>query len=148
MDNTERQAAKYLKRYEKEDRRARRLHNEYIKELELIDAVRSTADIDGLPKGKSINKETEERAIRLADKAAEIKIASLDAIHERLEIGEIIFQVKDDDQQDVLMERYVNYTQTWEQICVKLNMSWGTVHNKHKAGLRAVYEILQTQNLV
>ena len=59
MDNTERQAARYLKRYEKEDRRARRLHNEYIKEMELIDAVRSTADIDGLPKGKSINKETE-----------------------------------------------------------------------------------------
>lgn len=148
MDKTERQAIRYLKRYERADRRVKALAGEYEREMELIDAVRSTADIDGLPHGNGIKKETEERAIRLADKAAELKIAELDAIHERQEVGELLFRLKDEEQLDVLTERYLGYYQTWEEICVKLHMSWGTVHNRHKAGLRAVAEILEAQNLV
>lgn len=148
MEKTERQAIRYLRRYEKADRRAKALAKEYDREMELIDAVRSTADIDGLPHGNGIKKETEERAIRLADKAAELKIAELDAIHERQEVGEIIFKIKNQDRQDVLVERYVGYFQTWEEICVKLHVSWGTVHNRHREGLRDVAEILEAQNLV
>ena len=60
MDTIERQAAKYLRRYEKADRRAKALAREYDREMELIDAVKSTADIDGLPHSKSIKKETED----------------------------------------------------------------------------------------
>lgn len=141
-------AQKYLQRYEDADRRAKSLEKEYKRENELIDAVRSTADIDGLPKSKGIKKETEERAIRLADKAAEIKIAELDALHERQEVAEVIFAVKDNDAREVLIEKYINYNQTWEKICVKISFSWGKVHNSHRKGLTAVAEILQAQNLV
>ena len=138
----------YLERYERADREAKRLLEEYEKENDLVDAVRSTADIDGLPKGTGISKETEEKALRLAAKAVEFKIAHLDALHERQEVARTIFKVKDPDEQDVLIERYINYGQTWEEICVKLHFSWGTVHEKHRRGKLAVEAILEAQNLV
>lgn len=142
------EAQRYLERYESADRRAKSLEREYKREEELIDAVRSSADVDGLPKSKGIKKKTEERAIRLADKAAEMKIAELDALHERQEVAEVIFAVKDDDAREVLIEKYINYDQTWEKICVKCRFSWGKVHNAHRKGLAAVAEILKAQNLV
>lgn len=148
MATTRRKTIAFLQRYENADRKAKSLALEYKKESDLIDAVRSTADIDGLPKGNGIKKETEEKAIRLADKAAELKIAELDAIHERQEVAEIIFQVKNSDQREVLFQRYLEYHQKWEEICVKLHMSWGTVHNKHRDGLNEVETILEAQNLV
>lgn len=138
----------YLRRYERADRKAKRLFEEYKRENELVDAVRSTADIDGLPKGNGISKETEEKALRLADKAAQFKIAQVDALHERQEVAKTIFKVKDPDEQDVLVERYINYGQTWEEICVKLHFSWGTVHDKHRRAKASVEEILEAQNLV
>ena len=142
------EAQRYLQRYESADRRAKSLEREYKREEELIDTVRSTADIDGLPKSKGIKRATEERAIRLADKAAEMKIATLDALHERQEVAEIIFAVQEADAREVLAERYINYSQTWEEICVKISFSWGKVHAEHRKGLDAVSKLLQTQNLV
>lgn len=138
----------YLRRYERADRKAQRLLEEYKRENELVDAVRSTADIDGLPKGTGISKETEEKALRLADKAALFKMAQLDALHERQEVANTIFKVKDPDEQDVLVERYINYGQTWEEICVKLHMSWGTVHNKHRQAKTTVAVILNTKSCI
>lgn len=140
-------AQRYLQRYEHADRRAKSLEREYKREEELIDAVRSTADVDGLPKSKGIKKETEERAIRLADKAAEMKIATLDALHERQEVAETIFAVKDDDAREVLAERYINYNQTWEEICVKISFSWNRAHRAHRRGLTAIHEIMGTQDM-
>lgn len=141
-------AKEYLLKYEKADRRAKALRREYQREEELIDAIRSTADIDGLPKGNGIKKRTEERAIRLADKAAELKVAELDALHERQEVAETIFKIKNADQMEILIERYINYDKTWERICVDVNASWGTVHTRHREGLKAVEEIITPQNLV
>lgn len=147
-------AKEFLLKYEIADRRANALREEYEIENELIDAIKTTANIDGLPRGNGISKVTEDKAIRLADKAARLHIAELDALRERQEVAEIIFQIRDRDektaadQTDVLTERYIHYNQTWEEICVKLHMSWGTVHARHKEGLATVTEILQTQNLV
>ena len=137
----------YLKRYERADRKAQRLLEEYKRENELVDAVRSTADIDGLPKGTGISKETEEKALRLADKAALFKMAQLDALHERQEVANTIFKVKDSDEQDVLIERYIYYGQTWEEICVRLHMSWGKVHDKHRRAKASVEEIIEHKNM-
>ena len=54
-------AREFLNQYRGADRIARRLRIEYEKELELIDTVRSTADIDGLPRGNGINKRVDVR---------------------------------------------------------------------------------------
>lgn len=138
----------YLKSYERANRKAKRLFEAYKLENDLVDAVRSTADMDGLPKGTGISKETEEKALRLADKAAEFKNAQEDAAHECEQVLNTISKVKDPDELEVLFERYINYDQTWEEICVKLHMSWGTVHNIHRRAKASVAEILETQNLV
>lgn len=134
-------AREFLNQYREADRRARRLGAEYFKELELIDAVRSTADIDGLPHGNGINKTVEDRAVRLADKAAEWKIAQLDAILIRQEVFEAIDKVKGD-ASDVLFERYVN-NKTWRGVEVAVNWSRFKVYQLHTDGLSQIEKIIQ-----
>lgn len=133
-------AREYLEQYKEADRRARRLEAEYLKEREMIDAVRSTADIDGLPRGNGIRKPVEDRAVRLSDKAAEWKIAELDALHVRQEIFDTILKVGGDEA-DVLIERYVNLKR-WREICVVVHWSWSKVDQLHKAGLEKIAALI------
>ena len=76
-------AKEYLKQYECATRQAERCREEYETELLKVDAVRSVSDNDGMPHGSNISKPTEEKAIRLADKALKWKQAELDAIEIR-----------------------------------------------------------------
>ena len=124
----------YLNQYRIADRAASRLRAEYEKELELIDTVRSTADIDGLPRGNGINKRVEDRAIRLADKAAEWKIAELEALHLRQEIFEAVMSVGGDEA-NVLVARYID-RKTWKDVCKDVNWSWPKVREFHRDGLK------------
>ena len=57
-------AKDYLEQYREADRIARRLADEYEKELIQIDAVKSVSDIDGMPHGNGIIKTVEDKAIR------------------------------------------------------------------------------------
>lgn len=133
-------AKEYLRQYEYADRRVQRLEAEYAKEMELIDAVRSTADLDGMPKGNGISKPVEEKAIRLADKAMEIAEARLDAVQVRQDVFSLINGI-DGDEGTVLFERYVNLHK-WEEICVMLKYSWNGVHKIHRRALTKVEEVL------
>ncbi len=131
-------AREYLNQYREADRNARRLRREYERELELIDAVKSTADIDGLPRARQLSKVVEDRAVRLADKAAEWKIAELDALHLRQETFETIVSVGGVEA-DVLVERYINL-KTWKEVCVSVNWSWPKVRDFHREGLNRLSE--------
>lgn len=133
-------AREYLEQYKEADNLAKRLEAEYMKEREMIDAVRSTADLDGLPHGNGIKKPVEDRAVRLADKFAEWKIAELDALHIRQEIFETINKVGGDEA-DVLYERYINL-QKWRDICVTVHWSWSKVDMLHRAGLEKVSRLI------
>lgn len=133
-------AKQYLEQYAEADRLAKRLESEYMKEREMIDAVRSTADLDGLPHGNGIKKPVEDRAIRLSDKFAEWKFAELDALHIRQEIFETINKVGGDEA-DVLYERYINL-QKWRDICVTVHWSWSKVDSLHKSGLEAISKLI------
>lgn len=133
-------AKEYLKQYEQATRRAERLRREYERECELIDSVRSTLGGDGMPHGSGISKRVEDQAIRLADKAAQWKIAELDAIHLRQEVFETIDSVPDIDG-DILFERYINLLK-WETICVTVHLSWYSVHEHHKRALRIVQDLI------
>ena len=73
-------AKEYLKQYEYAQRRADIFREEYEAEILKVDAVRSLSDNDGMPHGSGISKPTEERAIRLADKAKKWRDAELDAL--------------------------------------------------------------------
>lgn len=133
-------AKEYLEQYEQATRRAERLRREYERECELIDSVRSTLGGDGMPHGSGISKRVEDQAIRLADKAAQWKIAELDAIHLRQEVFETIDSVPDIDG-DILFERYINLLK-WGTICVTVHLSWYSVHEHHKRALRIVQDLI------
>ena len=129
-------AKEFLRQYEYADRRAKRLKAEYEEELLLIDAIRSASDNDGMPHGSGTSKPTEEKALRLADKAASWKEAELGAIHARQEVFELINSI-DGIEGEVLYERYVKLHK-WEEICILLRYSWQGIHKVHKRALGIV----------
>ena len=135
-------AEEYLRQYEQAVRQAKRMQNEYERELDLIDSVRSTLGGDGMPHGSGISKRVEDQAIRLADKAAQWKIAQLDALHLAQEVFETISKVPDIDG-DILYERYINLHK-WKDICVLLHISWYSVHDHHRRALRMVDELIKS----
>lgn len=131
-------AKEFLKQYEEAQRRALRYKTEYEKEMELIDAVGSTLGGDGQPHGSGTARATEDKAIRLADKAAAWKIAELDAIEIRQEVFDLIRDIPGVEG-EVLYERYV-CLRRWEAICVIVSYSWRGVHKVHARALRIVEE--------
>lgn len=134
-------ARDYLLQYETADRIARRYESEYKRELEMIDAVKSTADIDGLPHGNGIKKPVEDKAVRLSAKAMEWKSAQLDALHIRQEIFQTIMAVGGQPS-EVLIERYINL-KSWREVCVAVHWSWYKVRGLHEDGLKKVSELIK-----
>lgn len=135
-------AKEYLKQYEHAVNRARRLKREYETELEQIDAIGSTLSGDGTPHGSGVTKKTEDKAIRLADKAMAWKVAELDAIEVRQEVFAKIYDIPGIEG-DVLIQRYIELKK-WEEICVHLHYSWNGIHDAHRRALRIVTERLGT----
>jgi hypothetical protein len=133
-------AKDFLKQYEELDRKARRCKTEYDLEVERIDAIGSTLSGDGQPHGNGISRKTEDKAIRLAEKAARWKSAELDAIAKRQEVFEVINRISGVEA-DILYERYINLHK-WEEICVLIHMSWTQTHEHHKRSLRIVQDMI------
>ena len=133
-------AKEYLRQYERAVNRARRYREEYERESELIDAVRSLSDNDGMPHGYNIGRPTEEKAIRLADRKLRLIDAELEAIRIKQEVFDFISGI-DDAEGKVLFERYINLRK-WEEICVIMNYSWNGIHKVHRRALALVDEKL------
>ena len=129
-------AKEYLKQYQYAVDRVRRYEEEYENELLLIDAIRSALDNDGMPHGSGISKPTEDKAIRLADRALRLTEARLEAIQIRQEVFDLIDSI-DGIEGDVLYQRYVNLHK-WEEICVLLHYSWQGIHLIHRRALAVV----------
>ena len=129
-------AKEYLKQYQYAVDRVRRYEEEYENELLLIDAIRSASDNDGMPHGSGISKPTEDKAIRLADRALRLTEARLEAIQIRQEVFDLIDSI-DGIEGDVLYQRYVNLHK-WEEICVLLHYSWQGIHLIHRRALAIV----------
>ena len=130
-------AEEYLKQYRELNRKAQRYKAEYQTELEKIDAIGSTlAGEPGMPRGTGISRKTEDKAIRLADKAARWINAELEAIEKRQEIFELIHDI-DGIEGDILYERYINLL-TWEQIAERLYYSDSGLYYAHQRALAIV----------
>ena len=134
-------AKEYLKQYEYAVRHIRMLEEELDQETELIDAIRSTSDNDGMPHGNGISKPTEDKAIRLADKKLRLIDARLEAIAKRQEIFDFISGI-DGIEGEVLFHRYVNLRK-WEEICILVHYSWQGVHLVHRRALAIVEDRLK-----
>lgn len=129
-------AKEYLRQYEYATMRIRRLEEELDQETDLIDAIRSASDNDGMPHGSGTSDPTAEKAIRLADKTLRLIDARLDAVRIRQEVYDFI-QGIDGIEGEVLYERYINLRK-WEEICVLVHYSWQGVHKVHKRALAIV----------
>ena len=136
-------AKEYLRQYEELNRKAEQHRQEYLLEMERIDAIGSTLAGDGQPHGSGVSKKTEDKAIRLAEKAMRWKMAELDAIEKRQEIYELISQVKGVEG-DVLYQRYINLRK-WEEVCILVHYSWKGVHIVHRRALMLVQQILDAE---
>ena len=136
-------AKEYLRQYEELNRKAEQHRQEYLLEMERIDAIGSTLAGDGQPHGSGVSKKTEDKAIRLAEKAMRWKMAELDAIEKRQEIYELISRVKGVEG-DVLYQRYI-MLHKWEEICVLVHYSWKGVHLVHRRALMLVQQILDAE---
>ena len=95
-----------------------------------------------MPHGSNISKPTEERAIRLADKALKWKQAELDALETKQEVFELICDIPDVEG-DVLYERYIKLRK-WEEICVRMNYSWKGIHLVHRRALNIVDGLIKS----
>ena len=129
-------AKEYLKQYQYAVDRVRRYEEEYENESLRIDAIRSASDNDGMPHGSGISKPTEDKAVRLADRALRLTEARLEAIRIRQDVFDLIDSI-DGVEGDVLYQRYVNLHK-WEEICVLLHYSWQGVHLIHRRALAIV----------
>ena len=126
-----------MKQYRELNRKAQRYKAEYQTELEKIDAIGSTlAGEPGMPRGTGISRKTEDKAIRLADKAVRWINAELEAIEKRQEIFELIHDI-DGIEGDILYERYINLL-TWEQIAERLYYSDSGLYYAHQRALALV----------
>ena len=129
-------AKEYLKQYQYAVDRVRRYEEEYENESLLIDAIRSASDNDGMPHGSGISKPTEDKAVRLADRALRLTEARLEAIRIRQDVFDLIDSI-DGIEGDVLYLRYVKLHK-WEEICVMLHYSWQGIHLIHRRALAVV----------
>lgn len=133
-------AQEYLRQYGEAQRLVRLLKFEYQKELDLIDAVQSPLGGDGTPHGSGVSKTVENKAIRLADKALELKTAELEAIRIRQKVFDVIRHVPGE-KGDVLYERYINL-KSWGEVADAVGYSKRHVRNIHAEALNDVEHFL------
>lgn len=139
-------AKEYLQQYEDAVRIANRLKTEYEKEVEQIDSIRSALGGDGTPRGGGISRVVENRAIKLADKALELKQAELDAIRIRQEVFDVIREIPGE-KGDVLYERYINL-KSWSQVARAVGYSKSRTHDLHREALDLIKVRTQSDSQV
>ena len=145
-------AKEYLKQYEEAARIAKRLKTEYDKEVELIDSISSPLGGDGTPRGGSISRTTENKAVRLAEKFSYYRDAELDALRIKRTILSTINAIPGE-AGSTLYERYINLKwdekreiirlQTWDEVSKAIGYSKRQTHRFHQDGLAAVQNVIE-----
>lgn len=139
-------AKEFLQQYGEAVRIAERIKTEYDQEQDLIDSVRSALGGDGVPHGGGISKATENKAIKLADKALELKDAELEAIRIRQKVFDVIKTVPGE-KGDVLYERYINL-KSWDEVADSVGYSKRHARNLHDEALDIVQHFLLLHSIM
>lgn len=133
-------AKEFLQQYGEAVRIAEMIKTEYDQEKDLIDSVRSALGGDGTTHGGGISKATENKAIKLADKALELKDAELEAISIRQKVFDVIRTVPGE-KGDVLYERYINL-KSWDEVADSVGYSKRHARNLHDEAIDIVQHFL------
>lgn len=136
-------AKEFLRQYEHAQYRADMCKQEYEIEALKIDAIGSTLAGDGMPHGNGVSRKTEDKAIRLAEKAKVWREAELKAIEKRQEVFGVIEQVGGIEGK-ILYDRYI-LSMTWERLAEDCDRSEKWCRTElHSRALQIVKEILGT----
>lgn len=139
-------AKEFLQQYGEAVRLADMLRSEYDKERDLIDSISSQLGGDGIPHGGGISKATENKAIKLADKALELKDAELEAIRIRQKVFDVIRAVPGE-KGDVLYERYINL-KSWDEVADSVGYSKRHARNIHDEAIDIVQHFLLLHSIM
>lgn len=121
----------YLKGYERAVRQMERSELR-IRELRLSKSCPSVVT-DGMPHASN-NSDLSGYAALLDQEERKYMKARYQRIRKCKEITDKIERLKDDDEKDVLIYRYIKLMK-WEDICVKMQLSWRRIHYIHSAAL-------------
>ena len=130
----------YLRQYEAAEKIARRLRTEYIKQMEMIDSIKSPSDNDGMPHGSNISRRTEEAALQLLEAAKRYEVAELEAIKKRQQVFNLIWNVPGV-KGEILYERYINLKR-WEEIADVVHVSLRHATRLHGEALNELKIVL------
>lgn len=136
----------YLERYGEADRLARLSRIEYQKELERIDAIHSPLGGDGTPHGSGISRTVENKAIKLADRAKEVRRVETEALQIMREVYDVIRKVPGKPG-DVLYERYINL-KSWNDVAKAIKYSKRQAHRFHDEGLLYLENVIEWHSKV
>lgn len=136
----------YLEKYRDATRELARVQEEYKQEMALIDNIRDPLSGDGMPRSGEISKKVEKDAIRLQEKAEELKLYEVHALAVRQEIVRTINRVSEP-AADVLMERFVKLPangrfKTWRAVADAVGYSEENVYALRKKGISEVEKML------
>lgn len=130
----------YLEQYRIKELALLRVREEYRKELEQVDSIRSALDTSGIVAGNNSGA-VEIRALRLAEKAERLKKAELDALDVRQQVFDVIAKV-DGVKGQILYERYINLKK-WEDVADAVCYEVRHARRLHDEGVRIVERVLK-----
>lgn len=131
-----------------------RLQEEYKQEVYLIDNIRDPLGGDGTPRSGEPSQKVQDDALRLQEKAEELKLYEAHALAVRQEIVRAINKVSEP-AADVLMERFVKLPangrfKTWRAVADAVGYSEDNVYALRKKGIAEVenmlHELIFTDN--
>ena len=122
----------YLKQYEKAVRQMKR-SEEKITEMRLSKIMPSVGN-DGMPHAHN-NTDLSAYAALLDEEERRYTKARYHRIKLCQEITDKIERMDNEDEKDVLMYRYIRLMK-WEDICVKMGLSWRRTHYIHNDALK------------
>lgn len=130
----------YLEQYRHKELLLLRVREEYRKELDHIDTIRSALDNSGYTSGH-VSKTVEVRALRLAEKAERLKEAELEALETRQKVFDVIANIAGTKGQ-ILYERYINLKK-WEDVAAAVCYEERHTRRLHDEALKEVEHVLK-----
>lgn len=129
----------YLEQYRHKEFLLLRVREEYRKELDTIDSIRSALDNSGVPSGH-VSRTVELRAMRLAEKAERLRTAELEALATRQKVFDVIAMVEGVKGQ-ILYERYINLKK-WEDVAEVVCYEERQTRRLHDEAVRIVEDLI------
>ena len=133
-------AKEFLEQYKEKEFTLSRVREEYRKELDQIDAIRSALDNSGVPSGHT-SRSVEIRALRLAEKAERLRDAELEALATRQRVFDVIAKVEGVKGQ-ILYERYINLRK-WTDVADLVYYGERQTRRLHDKALQMVADVLE-----